>query len=130
MRAAMVCFERALNTFVKKRVELHFPEVDPAKVARLKEQAARKATQADLAQLERELQNYKALKNKSEWTGQCLKMIMTRKKQMAKKLRDTQKVADADKKNPLVKRHILECRYKKRTFDQDGEWVKWESGDV
>jgi hypothetical protein len=121
-RAATSCFEKALSSYVKDRVQRQYPDERSS----LDNDGAVEKTVADLRQevagLDKLIKEFKSLeKNKQqEWTGESIKVMGLKKKDAEKKLRQKSEKPGAKKvgakkkvlkEQPVELLYILECRW-------------------
>jgi len=106
-RAALLCFEGVLSSFVKDRVKRQFPDVES------EEEVGEKAFQAKLLELETKVADLslqiKQAKGTQQLQGGAMKAMGARKKAAAAELRGHQRKKPCTKPKK-TERYILECR--------------------
>jgi hypothetical protein len=106
-RAALLCFEGVLSSFVKDRVKRQFPDVES------EEELGEKAFQAKLLELEKKVADLslqiKQAKGTQQLQGGTMKAMGARKKAAAAELRGHQRKKPCTKPKK-TERYILECR--------------------
>jgi predicted nucleic acid-binding Zn-ribbon protein len=120
----MSFFENALSSYVKDRVQRHYPDERSAAEKVEKEviefEDATTKLEEKVADLGKLIKEFKSSKNKQDWTGESMQVMGSKKADLEKRLRQrkkrekpgVKKTGAKKKVTPTlpVEQYILECR--------------------